>query len=96
MGDHQGVSWVSERSRLMRLVNSRICPFMWRIDTLGPLGGIVTLTLQVRDGITRSQLHGTSKHCSSVTRLKLGMEIPVIGPWTNLVSCDKGNSCVNV
>ena len=56
----------------------------------------MTITLQVRDGLTRSQLHETSKQGSSVTRLKQGMEIPVIGPWMNLVSCDKGNSYVNV
>ena len=46
----------------------------------------MTITLQVRDGLTRSQLHGMSKQGSSATRLKQGMEIPVIGPWTNLVS----------
>jgi hypothetical protein len=56
----------------------------------------VTITLQVLDGLTRSQLHRTSKQGSSVTRLKEGMKIPVIGPWTNLVSRDKGNSYVNI
>ena len=50
--------------------------------TLGPLGDITLVILQVSDKITRILYHGNKKRVHVSNEIKLGMEIPMIKSLT--------------
>src|SRR3954462_7608251 len=58
--------------------------------TLGPLGDITFVSLQISDSITRMLYHGNEKRVHVDNEIKLGMEIPMIEYRTFNISRDKG------
>src|SRR4051812_17259531 len=58
--------------------------------TLGPLGDITLVNLQVSDLITIMLYHGNEKRVHVGNEIKLGMEIPMIESRTCNISREKG------